>query len=56
MFAQLPFRNQLLFHRSSGTQPPFPRISISIHHHPLNLRHNTMITSGHYSGSHLRYT
>nr|GMD20319.1 centromere/microtubule binding protein CBF5 [Ipomoea batatas] len=54
MLVQLPLGYQFLLHRSSRSQPPFPGIRVSIHHHPLNLRNHPMITSRHHGCSHFR--
>ncbi|EOA24056.1 hypothetical protein CARUB_v10017275mg [Capsella rubella] len=53
VLVQFTISNKLLLHRSPRSQSPFPRVCVSVHHHPFDLSHHTVITSSHHRCCHL---
>uniref|UniRef100_A0A8R7PBI0 Uncharacterized protein n=1 Tax=Triticum urartu TaxID=4572 RepID=A0A8R7PBI0_TRIUA len=48
--------DHLLLLKCHRTKSPLPWVCVPVHHHPLDLRHSTMVTSRHNSSGHLSDT
>mmetsp|Transcript_6913 Transcript_6913/g.10899 ORF Transcript_6913/g.10899 Transcript_6913/m.10899 type:complete len:312 (-) Transcript_6913:122-1057(-) len=51
---QLALLDQVLLALGHWAQPPLPRVSVPLHHHPLDLGHHPVVASGHDGRGHLR--
>ncbi|GJN24651.1 hypothetical protein PR202_gb12403 [Eleusine coracana subsp. coracana] len=56
MLVKKALSNHLLLLECHRTKPPLPRVCVSVHHHPLDLSHRTMVASRHHSSGHLSNT